>query len=114
MVPWVPYNPDFYLPGVPVACFQVFGATRWYPSRVRMVRYGCDDELRMGLIAEDRPNTGSIRGKSGPKVDKSRFMENGPFVRSKPSIANAMNAGVENHAKGGYHAALSNARPAQN
>jgi hypothetical protein len=28
MVPWVPYNPDFYLPGVPVACFQVVGDTQ--------------------------------------------------------------------------------------
>ena len=79
MVPWVPYNPDFYLPGVPVACFQVFGATRWYPSRVRMVRYGCDDELRMGLIAEDRPNTGVHSGEIGPKSGQIAVYGKWPF-----------------------------------
>jgi hypothetical protein len=74
MVPWVPYNPDFYLPG---GTCGLFSGVWWYPSRVRMVRYGCDDELRMGLIAKDRLKTGvqSVQHspKRGPKWSKTRF-----------------------------------------
>ena len=36
-------------------------------------------------------------------------MKNAASVANEPSIVNSMNVGVENHAKGGYHAPLSNA-----
>ncbi len=55
-------------------------------------------------------NTEGISGEKWTKVAKTPFMKNDPFVRSKPSIANAMKPGGEHCAKGGYHAALSNAR----
>jgi hypothetical protein len=93
------------------ACFQVFGATRWYPSRVRMVRYGCDDELRMGPIGEDRPKSGGPKWTiQAQKWSKTRFMKNAASMASECKIAKHVKQAIQNHAKGGYHAALSNAR----
>ena len=64
----------------------------------------------MGLIAEKRPKTGVQLVKKGPKADENPEYEKADYWTMKSAIPNAMNVGVENHAKGGYHAALSNAR----
>jgi hypothetical protein len=55
-------------------------------------------------------NQGSIRGKSGLKVDENPVYEKPDYWVVKPAIPKHGKRGVENHAKGGYHAALSNAR----
>ena len=56
------------------------------------------------------PCRGRKVGKSGPKEVKNQECKNAVYVANEPSMVNSMNVGVENHAKGGYHAALSNAR----
>ncbi len=50
------------------------------------------------------------RGPIGEKGPKTRNIKNAAYVANECKIANAMKPGVANHAKGGYHAALSNAR----
>ena len=48
--------------------------------------------------------------KSGPKEVKNPVYEKADYWVVKLAIAKPSKRGVENHAKGGYHAALSNAR----
>ena len=70
--------------------------------------------MRMGPIGEDRLKTGvqSVQHspKKGSKVVKNPVYEKADYWVVKLAIANHGKPRVENHAKGGYHAALSNAR----
>jgi hypothetical protein len=58
---------------------------------------------------KDRPNTGVHSGEIGPKSGQNPVYEKPDYWVVKLAIANDGKPRVENHAKGGYHAALSNA-----
>jgi hypothetical protein len=49
-------------------------------------------------------------GEIGPKIGQIALNEKADYWTVKLGIANHGKPRVENHAKGGYHAALSNAR----
>ncbi len=77
-------------------------ATWWYLG-------ACFQHPR-GPIVEDRPNRGVHSGEIGPKIGQIALNEKADYWTVKLGIANHGKPRVENHAKGGYHAALSNAR----
>jgi hypothetical protein len=55
-------------------------------------------------------NKEGISGEKWTKVDENPVYEKADYWVVKLAIANHGKPRVENHAKGGYHAALSNAR----
>jgi hypothetical protein len=56
------------------------------------------------------PKTGVQSRKIDPELTENAEYKNAAYVANECKIANAMKPGTQNHAKGGYHAALSNAR----
>jgi hypothetical protein len=83
-----------------------------------LTRYDHDEAIRTsGINGEDLTknwpksclNQGSIRGKSGLKVDENPVYVKADYWTMKSTIPKHVKQATQNHAKGGYHAALSNA-----
>jgi hypothetical protein len=61
-------------------------------------------------LAKKLSKPGVHPGEIGPKSGQNPVYEKPDYWVVKPAIPKHGKRGVENHAKGGYHAALSNAR----